>query len=182
MREKITKKKINELLSKSKIESIDKLFKYFTDKEEIIDKIYAELTEINQEWHKQEIKRTEKKLEKEKKIFERKINELKRGNLIVQEESFRHGEENRKNYFELSGSIESSFLHHTPFIILDPVGIRLCSNAEELITTYKDKEETKILGQWRGRWDSNFFLFTIGQLKYYLEDKRYEERYEEGNK
>lgn len=81
-----------------------------------------------------------------------------------------------ERYFELSGIRESSKLKHHPFIVfreLDLVKVEICHSIKDLIAEYPD--ETKVLAQWRGQWSSDFFKFTVGELKKYLKANPKEE-------
>ena len=77
----------------------------------------------------------------------------------IKEEQFR---KNTDDYFKLSGIREYKKLNHTPFIVLNNDTIELCFNAKDLIENYLP--ETKVLGQWEGRWRSDFFSFRISDL------------------
>lgn len=71
-------------------------------------------------------------------------------------------------YFEQSGIRESKKLKHTPLLVFvedgHTVEVKIVDNAAALLT-YPDR--TKVMGQWRGQWRSDFFQFTVGQLRTY---------------
>ena len=75
------------------------------------------------------------------------------------------------DYFRLSGIRESKKLVHTPLLVFiateDTVQVHIVENPKDLLS-YAD--ETKVMGQWRGQWRSDFFRFTVGQLRQYLAD------------
>jgi len=98
---------------------------------------------------------------------------MKKININVKKIEFdaRKIQTNRTNDFcTLSGSLTSGRLQHHPFIVLNMTGknkeilsIEIVNNADELIRNYS--VETKVLAQWPGRWRSDFFSFTVGDIK-----------------
>lgn len=70
------------------------------------------------------------------------------------------------DYFEQSGIREFSKLNHTPFVVFvvadDRVVVRCIPNAKELLTL---PDQVPVMAQWRGEWRSDFFQFTVGQLR-----------------
>lgn len=58
-------------------------------------------------------------------------------------------------------------LNHTPFIVLNEADntIEIVHKVTDLFDKFGSKENTKVLIQWRGTWNSDFFTFTVGELK-----------------
>lgn len=69
-------------------------------------------------------------------------------------------------YFKLSGIREHRKLTHAPFLVFiasaNTVEVRIVDNAKKLLE-YPDA--TQVMGQWRGEWKSDFFRFTVGDLR-----------------
>ena len=82
-----------------------------------------------------------------------------------------NGRTNLADYFMLSGIRESKNLSHHPFIVFneqpstDTLVIDIVDNASKLLA-YAD--EVKVMAQWGGRWSSDFFQFTVGDLRKYI--------------
>jgi hypothetical protein len=76
------------------------------------------------------------------------------------------------DYFKLSGVLDSEELNHTPLLAFiaseDTVNVRIVHKPAELLSF---PDETPVMGQWRGEWRSDFFQFTVGQLRRYFEAK-----------
>lgn len=74
------------------------------------------------------------------------------------------------DYFKLSGIREYRSLPHTPFLVFvvedSSVKVKLIDKPKDLLTF---SDETKVMGQWAGKYRSDFFQFTIGDLKKYIE-------------
>lgn len=74
------------------------------------------------------------------------------------------------DYFKNSGVFEYSKLNHTPFLVFieskDAVQVRIVFSAKELLTF---PNETPVMGQWRGEWNSDYFQFTVGQYRQFLD-------------
>ena len=70
------------------------------------------------------------------------------------------------DYFEQSGIRERKTLKHTPFLVFQIEGrtvtVRCIDNAKDLLTW---PDDTPVMGQWQGQWRSDFFQFTVGQLR-----------------
>ena len=58
-------------------------------------------------------------------------------------------------------------LNHTPFIVIDEDNnsVDVVSKVSDLISKFGSKPDTKVLIQWRGTWNSDFFTFTVGELQ-----------------
>lgn len=58
-------------------------------------------------------------------------------------------------------------LNHTPFVVVDEVNnsINIVNKVTDLLNKFGSKPETKVLIQWRGQWNSDFFTFTVGELQ-----------------
>ena len=76
------------------------------------------------------------------------------------------------DYFALSGVLEFKKLKHTPFIVFlegtDSVEIKIVDNKNELLSY---PGNTKVMGQWRGQWSSDFFKFKISDVIDYIRMK-----------
>lgn len=72
--------------------------------------------------------------------------------------------------FQLSDILSSSKLNHTPFIVFqeldESIVIVLVRNKDDLLMSYPD--ETKVMVQWKGNWRSDFFHFTVGDVREYV--------------
>ena len=73
-------------------------------------------------------------------------------------------------YFSRSGVFSSDRLRHTPFLAFiegeEEIQVRLVYRATDLLLL---PDDTPVMGQWTGRWDSDFFQFTVGQYRKYRE-------------
>lgn len=89
------------------------------------------------------------------------------------------GRTDLKEYFSISGLFSYSKLKHTPFLVFlqDEAGgdVRIVDEPKRLLF-YPD--DTPVMGQWRGEWRSDFFQFTVGQYRAYLETGEVPERSE----
>lgn len=68
---------------------------------------------------------------------------------------------------ERAGCLVANFkLTHTPFIVFkqsdDGFEVVIERHVDRL---YKYTDSTEVLVQWRGEWRSDFFRFTVGQVK-----------------
>jgi len=74
------------------------------------------------------------------------------------------GRTDLENLFRLSGCLDGGSTHH-PFLAFitdgDSVTVRLFDNAEKVRTLPPD---TPLMVQWPGRWRSDFFQFTAGDV------------------
>ena len=74
------------------------------------------------------------------------------------------------DYFEKSGIRDWKKLPHTPLLVFQVEGgtvtVRIVDNPQELLGF---SDDTKVMGQWTGKWRSDFFQFTIGQLREHIE-------------
>lgn len=79
------------------------------------------------------------------------------------------GKEACSAYFEKSGIRYGQRLDHTPFVVFseqkDAVTVDIVDNAQDLITYPVD---TKVMAQWAGRDRSDFFRFTVGDLRKHI--------------
>ena len=75
-----------------------------------------------------------------------------------------------EDYFKISGVFQYSKLHHTPFLAFiesdDAIQVRIVYSAKELLTL---PDDTPVMGQWKGEWNSDYFQFTVGQYRKFLE-------------
>ena len=64
-------------------------------------------------------------------------------------------------YFEGSGIRDWEKLPHTPLLVFqvtdDTVTVRIVNDPRDLL---EFPDDTKVMGQWRGQWRSDFFQFT----------------------
>jgi hypothetical protein len=77
-----------------------------------------------------------------------------------------------ENYFKKSGVVDSERLDHTPLLAFivsnETVKVRIIDKPAELLSL---TDETQVMGQWSGEWRSDFFQFTVGQYRQYVEAK-----------
>ncbi len=80
------------------------------------------------------------------------------------------GRTDLEQYFSISGVFKNTKLTHTPLLVFvtseDTVTVEIIDRAKELLN-YPDA--TPVMGQWRGEWRSDFFQFTVGQYRAFLE-------------
>ncbi len=80
------------------------------------------------------------------------------------------GRTDTQDYFQISGIFDFPKLAHTPFLVFtrseSKVEVHIVLNGRELLL-YPD--ETQVMGQWNGKWRSDFFQFTVGQYRAFLE-------------
>lgn len=86
------------------------------------------------------------------------------------------GREDLQNFLDKSGYFKMSVLKHYPLIVFvernQIIEVEIINSFEELINSaYPD--ETKVMSQWGGQWSSNFFKYTIGEVREYA--KNYKE-------
>jgi len=71
-----------------------------------------------------------------------------------------------KEYFQKSGIREYKKLKHTPLLVFlrgeGIVEVNILDCADELLAYPND---TKVMGQWKGEWRSDFFQFTVRQFR-----------------
>jgi hypothetical protein len=71
--------------------------------------------------------------------------------------------------FTKSNILTDNKLNHHPFIVFrddgDSMNVVIIFNAREL---FSFSDETKVMVQWKGKWNSDFFHFTIKDLKDFL--------------
>jgi hypothetical protein len=79
------------------------------------------------------------------------------------------GRTDLEDYFRLSGIREQKKLAHTPFLAFlvsrDAVEVKIVESARALLD-YPD--ETPVMAQWRGQWKSDFFQFSVRDLRHYI--------------
>lgn len=75
-------------------------------------------------------------------------------------------------YFRSSGIFDSERLNHTPLLAFmvseDTVTVRIVARPTELLSL---PDEILVMGQWTGKWHSDFFQFSVGQYRQHLEAK-----------
>ena len=78
-----------------------------------------------------------------------------------------------ESYFRLSGVLESQQLAHTPFIVFNSdganVSVEIVRSVQDLLTY---SEDTKVMGQWGGKYRIDFFQFTIKDVKKFLDKEK----------
>jgi hypothetical protein len=79
-------------------------------------------------------------------------------------------------FFELSGVLTSKSLNHTPFLafVEHPEGkgkiqLEVIKSAPQLL---KLPDSTKVLCQWRGKWNSDLFTFTVKDVREHMENSQ----------
>lgn len=69
-------------------------------------------------------------------------------------------------FFSESGVLFAGKLPHTPFLAFvekdNDVQVEIVDKVEELL---QKPDETKVMAQWRGDWRSDFFQFTVGEIR-----------------
>lgn len=69
--------------------------------------------------------------------------------------------------FRKSDAISVRKLNQTPFLVFEQatstVMVQIENNAETLCERYAD--QTPVMFQWRGRWDSDWFQMTVGDIR-----------------
>lgn len=73
-----------------------------------------------------------------------------------------------EDLFRLSGLREYKVLNHTPFLAFKVQGDKLTVDivrSMPALLAYPD--ETKVMVQWTGKWRSDFFHFSVGDLRAY---------------
>lgn len=66
------------------------------------------------------------------------------------------------DFFQLSGLLQVKKISHTPFIVIEDDVLSLCFSADLLVATYKP--ESEVIVQWSGKWRSDFFYMTVGDV------------------
>ena len=82
------------------------------------------------------------------------------------------GLKNAAAFFEMSGMRFKKKDKHHPFLVFVPedetnVRVDLVENAEQLV---KYPAATKVMAQWPGKSRSDFFQFTVGQLRRHIRE------------
>jgi hypothetical protein len=74
-----------------------------------------------------------------------------------------------EEYFEKSGIRDWKKLNHTPLLVfgisVDKVEVQIVYEPPKLLDF---PDETKVMGQWSGEWQSDFFQFTVGQFRQHI--------------
>lgn len=82
-----------------------------------------------------------------------------------------YGDNDLEAFFAKSGVLEDQYLTHTPFLVFQDVGdrivVKVVHSALTLVTDYPP--ETKVMVQWAGRWRSDYFQMTAGDVRAELE-------------
>jgi len=75
------------------------------------------------------------------------------------------------DFWRLSGIKENYNNTHTPFLVFyedeGKIKMDILKKAEQLLG-YPDS--TKVMQQWSGKWSSDFFQFTVGDYRNFIED------------
>ena len=73
------------------------------------------------------------------------------------------------DYFRLSGIREHAKLSHTPFLVFvianDGVEVEIVESATKLL---QFPDDTQVMPQWSGDWRSDFFQFTVRDLRQFI--------------
>jgi hypothetical protein len=81
-----------------------------------------------------------------------------------------NGRTDLDDYFENSGIREVKSLSHTPCLVFvksnKDIEVKIVYDPRELLMF---PDETKVMSQWREKWRSDFFQFTISDLKKHIE-------------
>ena len=82
------------------------------------------------------------------------------------------GRTDLEDYFRISGVFEYPKLNHTPFLAFiesdDTIQVHIVFSAKDLL---KFPDDTPVMGQWRGEWHSDYFQFTVGNYRQFLDAK-----------
>jgi len=77
------------------------------------------------------------------------------------------GRNDLPSLFKLSGILEDVSLDHTPFLAFvvsdQKVTVNVVKNAARLVSDFPP--ETPVMIQWAGRWRSDYFKMTVGDIK-----------------
>lgn len=83
------------------------------------------------------------------------------------------GRRDVSDFFDKSGIRTAKRLAHNPFLVFvvkaeeDRVEVVIIDNASDLLN-YQDR--TQVMAQWPGRWNSDFFQFTVGEFRQHIND------------
>jgi hypothetical protein len=73
------------------------------------------------------------------------------------------------DYFRKSGVLTARKLPHTPFLVFvenaNDIEVRIVDNVHSLLG---HADSTKVMGQWSGQWRSDFFQFTVGDVRKFV--------------
>ena len=86
-------------------------------------------------------------------------------NTQIQFEGFR---DDLEDYFKLSGIRECKKLVHHPFIVIEKEKVSIVNNPKNLLEGFAD--DVDVIGQWEGKWQSDFFYFKVGQFRKYIQE------------
>jgi hypothetical protein len=79
------------------------------------------------------------------------------------------GRKDVADYFEKSGIRDWKKLTHTPLLVFltrdESIEVRIIDKPVELLAL---PDDTPVMGQWKGEWRSDFFQFTVGQLRMHI--------------
>jgi hypothetical protein len=75
-------------------------------------------------------------------------------------------------FFKKNSVFESERLTHTPFLVFveeeNAVHVRIIDNPRKLLSF---SNETQVMVQWPGEWRSDYFQFTVGEYRHFIEGK-----------
>lgn len=89
------------------------------------------------------------------------------------------GRTDLEDFFKLSGVISSSKLNHTPFLVFETVDdnivVIIVTSVKELLRNdmvgFRFLDDTPVMCQWRGQWRSDYFRFTVGDVRKYMAEQ-----------
>jgi hypothetical protein len=75
-------------------------------------------------------------------------------------------------FFKKSGVFESEHLAHHPLLTFlekeNVIHVQIIESPRKLLSF---PDTTPIMGQWAGEWRSDYFQFTVGQYRHYVEEQ-----------
>lgn len=86
--------------------------------------------------------------------------------VTVKGADFRTGRKDLEDYMRLSGVREEKKLSHYPFLVVNGDSFEVCKNLKKLLDTYPD--HILVVTQWQGQWNSDYFAFTVGDIRRYV--------------
>jgi len=82
------------------------------------------------------------------------------------------GRTDTEDYFSISGVFDASKLSHTPFLVFsisdERLAVKIVESARQLLDF---PDATRVMGQWRGEWKSDFFQFNVGHYRAFLSEQ-----------
>lgn len=78
---------------------------------------------------------------------------------------FRHDPESIEKFFEMSGALDKTKQSKLPYVVVSDL-IEVVYLRDELLGRFAD--DVWVLRQWEGKYASDFFRFTVGQMRAYL--------------